>query len=93
MSTTRQQSTLASLRLGGGVNTYGKREVVAMLNEYKQLHNLDVFFPKTQQSCPDRENIERSELLISLKKSGMLKSKGVHAHMGLSNASISCNNN
>ena len=28
------------------IKTYGKREVVAMLNEYKQLHNLDVFGPQ-----------------------------------------------
>ena len=27
---------------GGGTNTYRKRAVVAMLNMYKQLHNLDV---------------------------------------------------
>ena len=26
-----------------GINTYGKMAVVAMLNEYKQLHKLDVF--------------------------------------------------
>ena len=42
---TRQKLTLVFLRLGkgAGVKTYGKRSVVAMLNEYKQLHNLDVF--------------------------------------------------
>ena len=31
--------------------------------------------PNTQKSYPDKENIERSELLILLKKSGGVKSK------------------
>ena len=46
-STTRQQSPLASLRWGKrGIKIYGKREVLAMLDDYKQLYNLDVFSPK-----------------------------------------------
>ena len=37
-----------------GINTYVKRAVVDMLNEYKQSQNLDFLEPKTQQSCPAR---------------------------------------
>ena len=48
MSATRQQSTSVSLRWGGGggIKTYGKRVVVAMLVENKQFHNLGVFGPQ-----------------------------------------------
>ena len=60
-----------------------------MLNEYKQSHNIDVFWgPKAQQSCPARKNIEHSELLTLLKKIGAVKSKKGRAQMGAANAPI-----
>ena len=47
MITLMQQSTLNLLRWGKKrIKTYGKISVVNMLNEYKQLHNLDVFGPQ-----------------------------------------------
>ena len=91
-STTRQYSTLVSLRWGkGGIKTYGKRSVVAMFNEYKKLYNLDVLGLKTQQSCTARENIEHSEMLTLLKKSGAVKSKEESVQMGAANSHISRN--
>ena len=48
-TTTRQQSTLVSLRWENKViKTYGKREVAAMLNEYKNCTTLICLGPKTQ---------------------------------------------
>ena len=48
--------------------------------------------PKTQQSCNARKNIDRSELLILLKKSGTIKSKEGLAQMGVANGPISHKN-
>ena len=44
--------------------THVKRVVVAMLNEYKQLHNLGVFGPKYTTIMSHQENIKHSELLM-----------------------------
>ena len=92
--TTRQQLILASLRWGGGggINTYGKREVVDMLNEYKQFHNLDLFGPQDTTIISLQGKLEHSDMLILLKKSGAVKSKEGRAQMGSSNAPISYKN-
>ena len=58
-----------------GIKTYRKRAVVAMLDEYKQLHNLDVFDPQYTTIMSRQKNIEHSELLILLKKRGAEKLK------------------
>ena len=69
---------------GGGIKTYGKMLVGAILNEYKNLHNLDV--------CGSQKAtimIELSELLILLNKSVVVKSMEGRAQMGFANAPIS----
>ena len=72
-----------------GIKIYGKRSVVAMLNEYKNSTILMFLGLKSQQSCPAKKNIEHSDLLNLLKKIGEVKSKEGRAQMGSTNAPIS----
>ena len=58
-----------------GIKTYGKRAAVAMLNEYKQLHYLDVFGPQdaTIVSLQKKYKALRSVNLIKEKRCGKIK--------------------
>ena len=60
-----------------------------MLNEYKKWRNFDVYGPQDAVIMSLQKNIDHSELLILLNKSGMVKSKEGRAQMGISNATIS----
>ena len=76
-STTRQQSTIALLRWGQKMGSRymekGKQWLCLM-----SIHNCTTLIflsPNTQRACTARKNVERPDLLILLKKSGMVKSK------------------
>ena len=59
-----------------------------MFNEYKQLHNLDLF-SRCNNHGTKGKYIDYSEMLILLKKSGAIKSKEGSAQMVAANAHTS----
>ena len=60
-----------------GIKTYGKRSVVAMLNEYKQFHNLDIFGTQdaTIMSRQKKYRAIRAVNLIKEKLCGKIKGR------------------
>ena len=60
-----------------GTKKYGKRVVVTTLNEYKQLHNLDVFGPQDAKimSCQEKYIALRYVNLIKEKRCGKIKGR------------------
>ena len=70
MITLMQQSTLTLLRWGKKrIKTYGKISVVYMLNEYKQLRNLDVFGPQ------DSANMSHQDMYRAFRAIHIIKKK------------------
>ena len=69
-----------------GIKTYGKRLVVAMLNKYKQLKNLDVFGPQDATVMYRQEKYRslRAFNLIKENRCGKIKGRtgtdGIHQH-------------
>ena len=59
-----------------GINTDGKREVVAMLNECKQLHNLDVFGPQDKAIMSFQEKYRSLRDVNLIKENRCSKTKG-----------------